>query len=447
MVYPIIVQKTYRRSVRGIGMKRKADMSTAVSTRSEDRTLRQNADAVAKPELTRALLLTMAVACGLGIANLYYNQPLLPQIARSLHATVRQVGSLPMLAQVGFGIGVFFIAPLGDLLERRRLILTMLALVTLSTVAAAFAPNLMCLAVASFAIGITSVISTLVLPFAVALARPEERGRTVGTIASALLIGVLLSRTLSGVVGQMWGWRVMYGIAGGLMIGLVLLMRALLPRSRSSAVMSYRKLLVSMFTLFRQEPILREATVNGMLCYGALSAFWATLVFFVESPLYGYGAAVAGMFGLVAALGAMAAPLIGRLTDRRSPRLIVGWAVSLMLLGFAELWCAGGHLWGLIVGVILLDLAAQCATISNQVSVYSLAPEAQSRLYTVYRAAYSLGGALGAFLGVYAWSLFQWNGVCAVGCTLLGLALLFHRHAQRTQRNRTPEMSDDMVSG
>jgi predicted MFS family arabinose efflux permease len=416
-------------------------MSTTIASQSEALSVQNTTHVDAKPELTRALLMTMAVACGLGIANLYYNQPLLPQIARSLHVTIRQVGSLPVLAQVGFGIGVFFIAPLGDLFERRRLILTMLALVTLATTAAAFAPNLTCLAVASFAIGITSVISTLVMPFAVALSRPEERGKTVGTIASALLIGVLLSRTLSGVVGEMFGWRVMYGIAGVLMIALVLLMRALLPRSPAGTAMPYRRLLISLFHLFRQEAVLREATVNGMLCYGALSAFWATLVFYVESPVYGYGAAVAGMFGLVAALCALAAPLIGKLTDQRSPRLIVGWAVAFMLLGFVELWCIGEHLWGLIVGVILLDLAAQCATISNQVSVYSLAPEAQSRLYTVYRAAYSVGGALGAFLGVYAWSLYHWNGVCAVGCTLLALALLLHHKAQRAHRStqRSPE--------
>ncbi len=401
-------------------------------------------DATAKPALTRTLLVTMAVACGLCIANLYYNQPLLPQIARSLHATVRQVGALPVLGQVGFGIGVFFIAPLGDLLEKRRLILTMLALVTVSLAMAAFAPNMTFLAVASFAIGITSVISTLALPFAVALSRPEERGKTVGTIASAMLMGILLSRTLSGFVGEIWGWRAMYGVAEVLMIALVLSMRSLLPRSQPTVSMSYRNLLVSMYHLFRKENILREATVNGALCYGALSAFWATLVFYVESPVYHYGAAVAGMFGLVAALGALAAPRIGRLTDRRSPRTIVGWAVGLMLLGFLELWAVGGHLWGLIVGVILIDLAAQCATISNQASVYSLAPEAQSRLYTVYRAAYSIGGSLGAFLGVYAWSLYQWNGVCAVGCTLLAVALLIHYRAQCAQRRA--EQAADLLS-
>ncbi len=416
-------------------------MSTTLTTQSEDIPLANDAPAPTPPALTRTLLLTMAVACGLGIANLYYNQPLLAQIERSLHASVRQVGALPMLTQTGFAVGVFLIAPLGDILERRRLILTMLALVTVSLAAAVFAPNLTCLAIASFAIGITSVISTLVLPFAVALSRPEERGKTVGSIASALLIGVLLSRTLSGFVGQMWGWRVMYGVADGLMIALALVMRTLLPRSQPPATLSYRALIVSMFRLTREQPVLREATLNGLLCYGALSAFWATLVFFVESPVYHYGAAVAGLFGLVAAAGALAAPLIGRLTDRRSPRMIVGWAASLMLLAFLELWCVGGHLWGLIAGVVLLDLAAQCATISNQASVYSLAPEAHSRLYTVYRAAYSLGGALGAFLGVYAWSLFRWNGVCAIGCALMTTALILHRQARRAEESRCSEMA------
>ena len=419
-------------------------MSTMAVRQQEDLPLQQSAETDTRPALTRTLLLTMAVACSLCIANLYYNQPLLPQIARSLHATVRQVGALPVLGQVGFGIGVFFIAPLGDLLEKRRLILRMLVLVTISLAFAAFAPNMTVLAVASLAIGITSVISTLVLPFAVALSRPEERGKTVGTIASAMLIGILLSRTLSGFVGQLWGWRVMYGVADGLMIALVLSMRALLPRSHPTAVMSYRNLLVSMFHLFKKEAVLREATFNGALCYAALSAFWATLVFYVESPVYHYGAAVAGMFGLVAALGALAAPMIGRLTDRRSPRVIVGWAVALMLLGFLELWWLGGHLWGLIAGVVLIDLAAQSATISNQASVYSLSPDAQSRLYTVYRAAYSIGGSVGAFLGVYAWSLYRWNGVCAVGCGLLGLAFALHHLARRAQRNA--ERAADLLS-
>src|SRR5579871_5505478 len=215
--------------------------------------------AEAPGSLTRPLRITMAVACGLGISNAYYNQPLLAQIQRTLHASVSQVGILPTLTQMGFALGVFFLAPLGDVLERRRLILTMLCLVTVSLIAAALAPNLTFLAVASLAIGVTSVISTLVLPFAVALSRPEERGATVGCIVSAMLIGILLSRTLSGAIGQLWGWRAMYGIASGLMVALALTLRALLPRSQPAVKLSYGELLRSMLGFLRTEPVLREA--------------------------------------------------------------------------------------------------------------------------------------------------------------------------------------------
>jgi predicted MFS family arabinose efflux permease len=388
-------------------------------------------EAIMTPELTPALRLTMAIACGLAISNLYYNQPLLVQIGHSLHVTVRQVGVLPTLTQAGFALGVLLIAPLGDVLERRRLILTMLGLVTVSLALATLAPNLLLLAVASLAIGVTSVISTLVLPFAVALSPPEERGATVGVIASAMLLGILLSRTLSGAIGQLFGWRVMYAIASGLMIALALALRALLPRSQPPATLPYGALLRSMIGMVRTEPVLREATLNGMLLYGALSAFWATLVFLVSGPAYHYGPAVAGLFGLVAAGGALLAPRVGRLADRHSPRLLVGAAAITMLIGYLMLWAFGTHLWGLIAGVIVLDMAAQAATISNQASVYSLQAEAHSRLYTVYRAAYSLGGSGGAYFGVTAWSLAGWNGVCAVGVGLILIALVLHGLARR----------------
>lgn len=375
----------------------------------------------------------MAIASGAGIANVNYTQPLLAQIGRTLHVSVRQLGLLPMLTQIGFALGVFMLAPLGDILERKRLILTTLVLVTISLFSAMLSPNLTCLAISSLAIGITSVISTLVMPFAVALSAPEERGKTVGSIASALIIGALLSRTLSGIVGQAWGWRAMYGIASGLMVVLAIVMRSLLPHFQPQATMSYRSLIGSMFEIIRNEPMLREATINGMLCYAALQAFWATLIFYIEGPQYHYGAAVAGLFGLVGAAGAMSAPLIGRETDRHSPRTIAGIGVLCMLVSFIILWTLGRYLSGLIAGVVLLDLAAQCATISNQASIYTLSPETHSRLYTVYRAAYSVGGSVGAFLGVYAWSLYRWPGVCTVGMMLLCTALAIHCHVRKTE--------------
>lgn len=376
----------------------------------------------------------MALACGLAIANLFYNQPLLAQIGRGLHATVRQVGLLPALTQAGFAVGVFLIAPLGDILERRRLILTMLGLVTLTLVGAAIAPNLAVLAVASLLMGVTSVISTLVLPFAVQLARPNERGATVGSMAAAMLIGILLSRTLSGLIGGVLGWRFMYAVAAIFMVALALVLRRLLPTSRPALTMPYGALLRSMIGLFRSEPLLRSATYNGMLVYAALSAFWATLIFFVEGRSYHYGPAAAGMFGLVAALGASATPLVGRLADRLSPRTIVGIASGVMLAGFALLWAYGTCLTGLIAGVILIDVAAQTATVSNQATVYSLAPNAHSRVYTIYRTAYSVGGSAGALAGAWGWSVRGWPGVCAMSSTCITFALFLHLWAWRTAR-------------
>jgi len=382
--------------------------------------------ATTAPELTPVLLWTMAVTCAAAVANLYYNQPLLAQTARSLGVGAGQVAILPTVAQLGFAAGVFFLAPLGDVVERRRLILGMVGLLILSLVSAALAPNLAVLTAANLAIGVTSVISTLVMPFAVSLSSPHERGKTVGTIASAMLLGILLSRSFSGVVGGIYGWRVMYWIATGLMVLLGVVLAKQMPATRPSETMRYGELLRSMLKLAQSEPQLRAATINGMLLYGALSAFWASLIFFLESPAYHQGPAAAGLFGLIGAASALAAPAMGRLSDRRGPKLLVGVMILALLLGYAELWLCGTNVWGLILGVAIIDVAAQSATISNQAAIYGLAPGAHSRLYTVYRSAYSIGGAAGAYLGLYGWSVAGWNGVCGVAVGMLLLALGLH---------------------
>jgi predicted MFS family arabinose efflux permease len=381
-------------------------------------------------ELTRPLLIAMAVACGLGIANVYYNQPLLGQIGRTFHVSPTQIGSIPMLAQGGFAAGVMFLTPLGDVLERRKLIMTMVWLVALGQAAAALAPSLGLLQLASFIVGVTSVISTLVIPFAVSLCGPKARGATVGSITSAMLISILISRTFSGAIGQAFGWRAMFGIAAILMVVLGLTLRSLLPTSSPTASMKYSELIKSTLRLAMDHRVLRESTINGFLLYGALSAFWATLVFLIESPAYHFGMAVAGMFGLIGAASALFAPVVGKLSDRYSPRTLVGIGTLGMFIGYLVLGVFGLKLWGLILGVIILDLAAQSSTISNQTTVYSLPSEIHSRAYTVYRAAYSLGGAAGAWLGAYGWSVAGWSGVCLVGSSLIAVAGLLHVVAQ-----------------
>lgn len=364
------------------------------------------------------LVWLMAIASGAAAANLYYNQPLLAAIAQSLHAPAYEAGFIPILTQIGYAVGIFLFVPLGDLMERRRLIVTMLLATALALVGAAVSPNITWLVGASLVIGMTTIAAQLIVPFAAQLAKPKERGKVVGMVMSGLLIGILLARTVSGFVGSSLGWRAMYWLASGLMIVLAVALFRLLPKSQPSLKVPYQRLMGSLFKLIRQ-PVLCEASMIGAMSFGAFSAFWSTLVFLLEQPPYHYGSEVTGLFGLVGVVGAAAAPLVGRLADRSSPRLTVGLGLAITTGSFLIFLLFAHRLWGLIVGVILLDLGVQTTMVSNQTRIYSLPPEAHSRLNALYIMFYFVGGALGSFLGAYGWSRWQWNGVCGVGLLML----------------------------
>ncbi|HCF28300.1 MAG TPA: MFS transporter [Cyanobacteria bacterium UBA11049] len=364
----------------------------------------------------------MAIASGAAAANLYYNQPLLAIIAQNFQTSEHSIGVIPMLTQIGYAIGIFLLVPLGDLVERRRLILMMLVATAFALGAAAVSPNLIWLVGASLAIGMTTIVAQLIVPFAANLASPQARGKVVGMVMSGLLIGILLARTVSGFVGANFGWRSMYWLASGLMIILALALSKLLPKSQPTLRVSYPKLMQSLFELIRSQPVLREASLAGAMSFGAFSAFWSTLVFLLAQPPYHYGSEVTGLFGLVGVVGAAAAPLVGKLADRRSPKLTVALGLTITTISFLVFWWQGHQLAGLIFGVILLDLGVQTTMVSNQARIYSLPPEAHSRLNALYIMFYFVGGALGSFLGAYGWSRWQWNGVCAVSLLMLMVA-------------------------
>ena len=372
-------------------------------------------------KLGRNLIWMMAIASGAAAANLYYNQPLLAIVAQSFQTSEHSVGLIPMLTQIGYAIGIFLLVPLGDLVERRRLILTMLVATAFALGVAAVSPNFTWLVGASLAIGMTTIVSQLIVPFAANLASPQTRGKVVGMVMSGLLIGILLARTVSGFVGANFGWRSMYWIASVLMILLALALSKLLPKSQPTLRVPYLKLMQSLFELIRQ-PVLQEASLAGAMSFAAFSAFWSTLVFLLAQPPYHYGSEVAGLFGLVGVVGAAAAPLVGKLADRRSPKLTVALGLTITTISFLVFWWQGHQLVGLIFGVILLDLGVQTTMVSNQARIYSLPPEAHSRLNALYIMFYFLGGALGSFLGAYGWSRWQWNGVCAVSLLMLAIA-------------------------
>jgi len=377
--------------------------------------------------LDAALVWLMALTCGLVVANIYYNQPLLAAIGRTFHLSDSSASLVATATQIGYTTGMLFVVPLGDMLERKRLMLLMLLGAAGCLALAAFAPSFAVLAGASVLIGICSAVPQLLLPMAAHLAPEADRGRIVGRIMSGLLIGILVSRTVSGYVGAHLGWRAMFEIAAGLMLALLALLAWRLPQDRPNFAGSYGALMKSILTLTKEQPALRRSAMVGGLLFAAFSVFWTTLAFFLEGPAYRYGSDVAGFFGLVGAVGALAAPLAGKAADTRGPDFAIGVGILLALVSYAVLGLGGYSLVGLVLGVILLDVGVQAAHISNQTKIFSLVPEARSRLNTVYMTGYFTGGSLGSIAGGLAWTHGGWPGVCILGAAFAGAAYLVSR--------------------
>ena len=374
--------------------------------------------------LTKGLVLLMSVTCGLAVANLYYNQPLLADMGRTFHANSHQIGNISMYTQIGYAVGMFLFVPLGDMRERRQLISILLAAVTVALIGVATAQNLSWIYIASLAVGITTVVPQVIIPLAAQLAEPLERGKVIGSVMSGLLFGILLARTISGFIGGSFGWRAMYWLAAVLMLALAIILRRFLPRSYPEATLTYRQVLNSLGNLIVTQPTLREASLVGALLFGGFSVFWTSLAFYLEGAPYYFGSQVTGLFGLVGVIGAAAAPFVGRLADRFSPKSMVGVFILVTLLSYLFFGLLGSTVWGLIIGVILLDLGVQGAQVSNQTRIYSLVPEARSRLNTVFMVTYFLGGSLGSSLGSYAWNMWKWQGVCLTGGIMIVLGFI-----------------------
>jgi predicted MFS family arabinose efflux permease len=380
----------------------------------------------------RSLLPFLGLACGVGVSNIYYNQPLLLDMAHSLHVDHSHMGTVAVATQIGYSVGILAFVPLGDVIERRGLMVRLFAGVALSALLAALAPNLAVLLAASIAIGLTAAVTHIVVPIAPELAEDEERGRAVGTVMTGLLLGVLLARSVSGWIASLFGWRSVFVFAAISNAAFVPLLLRRLPKLPAHKPLLYTQALRSLWTLIRTQPLLRESAVIGGLVFAAFSAFWTTLVFLLGSKHYHLGAGTAGSFGILGATGALIAPVAGQVADRRGSRAVVTLGLSLLSLGFCILWLLGYHLLGLVVGVIVLDLGAQANQIANQTRIFGLQPGARGRINTIYMTVYFLGGSLGSLFSMMAWARWGWGGVCALGLGLLGLAALRHTTGVRT---------------
>ncbi len=373
--------------------------------------------------LSRSLVSLFAVGAGLSAASLYYNQPILAAMARSLGATSKQIGVVPMLTQLGYASGILLFAPFGDRRDRRQVIVAKLVALSLSLTVAGLASSVALLAVASLAIGLSATAAQDFVPAAAALAPPEKRGKIVGSVMTGLLLGILLSRLVSGAISERYGWRVVYFGAAAVIAVLAVVSAAKVPSVTPSTQEPYRKLLRSMLVLARDIGALRRATLAQALLSFAFSAFWSTLALALAAPPHRLGSTAAGLFGLAGAAGAAVAPLAGALADKRGPEAVIRAGAALVVLSFASmaLWPASLAL--LIVGTVAFDLGVQASLISHQTIIYELDGAARSRLNAVLVSSMFLGMSLGAALASQALAHYGWPAVMLLGALASASAL------------------------
>jgi predicted MFS family arabinose efflux permease len=365
-------------------------------------------------KLDRGLVLVMACATGLSVANNYYAQSLLPSMSKDLHISTGLAGMVVTVAQGGYAAGLLFLLPLGDLMERRTLVTVLTVGTSVSLVWLGASPNGGTLLAAAFVVGTFSVLAQVLVPFSASLAPGHERGRVVGTVMSGLLIGILLARTVSGLLAETGTWRVVYFVAAGAMAVQAVVLSRMLPRWKEDNRLNYGQLLASVGSLVREEPLLRMRALFGLLSFGTFSVLWTSMAFLL-SRHYHYPPAVIGLFGLAGAAGAATATAAGRMSDRRRARSSTGIATVLLLVSWWAMWAGGTSIAALVVGVVVLDIGAQGLHITNQGEIYRLRPEARSRLTSAYMFIYFVGGAIGSASSASVYPRFGWHGVCLLG--------------------------------
>jgi predicted MFS family arabinose efflux permease len=388
-------------------------------------------DAVRRRSLPRSLVLLFAVACGLAVANVYYAQPVLDAIAADVGLNEAAAGAVVGVTQVGYGLGLILLVPLGDMVDRRRLVVTMLGLSTVALVGVAAAPSTAVLFAALAGVGVLAVVVQVLVAFAASLAEPERRGEVVGTVTSGVVVGILLSRTLAGGITELAGWRAVY-LTSAVLVATVaaLLWRALPGRvaredRAPAAPRGYGALLRSVAALYRHEPVLRQRATLALLIFATFSTLWTSLVLPLSEPPLSLSHGTIGLFGLVGAAGALAAVRAGRLADRGHAHATTGVALALMLASWLPIGLTRQSLMALVIGLVLLDLAVQAVHVTSQTMIYAIDPDARSRLVAAYMVFYSVGTAAGsvASTATYAWA--GWAGVCVLGAAFSAAALAF----------------------
>ncbi len=373
--------------------------------------------------LSPRLVLMFAIACGVAVANLFYAQPILRTIATAFGTGSATAGLVVTLSQIGYALGLALLVPLGDLLPRRRLVPAVLGITTVALLIGAAAPTIEILLLVSLLIGAGSVMAQVLVPMAASMADDEHRGQVVGSVMSGLLIGILLARTVSGLIASLASWRVVY-LASAVLTGTIAIaMARVVPYETERPRMRYPTLLRSTLKLLGSSRVLRRRALYGALGFATFSAFWTTVAFLLSGAPYHYGDLTIGLFGLGGAAGALCATFAGRWVDRGLHRRTTVLFAALIVVSFALVWFGRHELVPLIAGILVLDAGVQGLQVTNQSVIYGLAPDAPSRITSAYMVLYFLGGAAGSAAGSFAYAGDGWAGACLVGAAIGAVAL------------------------
>ncbi|MBB3457898.1 putative MFS family arabinose efflux permease [Rhizobium sp. BK313] len=384
--------------------------------------------------LTPATTLLFAIACGLSVANVYVAQPLLDAMAGDFGVDAASIGIVVTVTQIGYALGLIFLVPLGDSIDRRRLILGQAALSAIALAIVASASDFAVLLTGMAAVGMLAVVVQSLVALTATLAHAAHRGRAVGTVTSGVVIGILLARFVSGVLADVGGWRLVYLSSAALTLSMTVLLAWSLPRhSRNEAPQSYAKLLWSIPFLFVREPLLRVRAVLALLIFMTFSIFWTAMVLPLSAAPMSLTHTEIGLFGLAGMAGAIAASGAGRLADRGLGERTTGLALALMLVAWLPIALMQWSIWPAIIGVVALDLAIQAVHVTNQSMIFARRPEARSRLVAGYMVFYSVGSATGAIASTTVYGHGGWSGVCMLGAGVSTLALVFWAATRRRE--------------
>ena len=394
--------------------------------------------------VSTSLAWLFAIASGLSVANVYYAQPLLDALARDFGISHAAVGGVITATQLGCALALLFLVPLGDRVDRRRLMAMQMLALTFALVAVGMAQSTLALLAGMLAVGLLGTAMTQgLIAYAASAAAPHEQGQVVGTAQGGVFIGLLLARVFAGGVSDLAGWRGVYFCAALLMLGIAIpLWRRLPILPPASRTLSYPRLLASMLTLLRQEKVLQVRGMLALLMFAAFNIFWSALVLPLSAPPYNFSHTLIGAFGLAGVVGALAAARAGQWADKGYARRTSGLALLVLLLAWWPLSLMEVSLWALVMGIVLLDLGGQALHVTNQSLIFRTRPDAHSRLVGLYMMFYAVGSGLGAISTTVTYARFGWQGVCTLGASVSLLALAFWWMTQR-QRTETRDCASE----